>query len=1056
MSLVAWYPLNGNSKNYGAWGSALQPTESSVVYTDSGKIGKAMHTGSLTLSQSQMESWIGNTVSIAMWIYVKNDGSFSAGTPFFGYGNMTAPYNRKFSMFHYPNKNDFHCSWQNDSSDGTYWGCTYSNFFPTDTWTHLCLVQDGKNNKVYVYKNGSLYSESNVSGLSSMSITKAYGAPLRNSINYQLTNDIRIYNHALSKKEVREIYCHPIVSYDFNYNSLLYNRDNLYTGEAIYGKPSSSSYTITKKKTAEDGTYYNFKYDYDNTSGGNKWSAANWPVFAFTAGKYYKYSFEIRVNSYTSGAELNVYWGRISNDYGNSWETIASTTSTVGVWKKYEKIQIIPATVTQGSNTINSSPRLAFCQANEAGLHTVFDIDIRNCQIVEVDTATIADNSGYGNNGTTHGALLKTDQICRGDSSMYFEGTTSYCSFLNPKTDINKQDFSIAFAVRPSSSGKRNIYFGDYSLSGSSSVNIERNTSNQLRVYLGGSNASGDYSITNSTIPGNEWTHVVVTYSKELKTLKVYKNGANVYENTNVTSNQSKAIGTEWRLGRDSRSGTNAATAAETPLYGYMDYFNIYPVTLSSNDCEELYKTRVQIARDSSLFINHINEDGIERNAVFDYKMNMNINGIQEVDIKNKFDGNVYTEPDGSMWLRISHHANPASAVFGSGNDFANSVYVDSNRWFNAEVCNYLNSWELMIKQKATTGSELKYRWIQNKNPMSAAYADVAAASITKYYNIPEIDSKTLPKGYRGVRYIQSSGTQYINTEYAYTSEVTELYADIYITSNSSSQSLFGNEEAVKAGGRYFSGVLHGSNGSFALYLGSNSPVTSGISIPLNERHKLKLTTTSSKAYQLSINGTIVKSGTYSGSLNAKDNINLASNATATTIGHIFIFANHNTSNGTSNAAIQNVGGMRVYNFKIKENGKTVRDFIPCVRESDSVAGLYDIIEGKFYTTPTGSFSVGENALCSMHYSDFATGGLYKHGTNTYLCTNNGTSGNWWGAVGSWNQHGGGIPAWAGTIVTTGYCDLYVRIDNTAFTENESNFKSFNKGTVYSKNIIEY
>lgn len=64
-----------------------------------------------------------------MWIYTRDDGSYSAGVPFFGMSGMTAPNNRKFSMFHYSTKTNLHCSWQNDDSNSTYWSCHYTDFF---------------------------------------------------------------------------------------------------------------------------------------------------------------------------------------------------------------------------------------------------------------------------------------------------------------------------------------------------------------------------------------------------------------------------------------------------------------------------------------------------------------------------------------------------------------------------------------------------------------------------------------------------------------------------------------------------------------------------------------------------------------------------------------------------------------------------------------------------------------------------------------------------------------------------------------------------------------
>ncbi len=56
-------------------------------------------------------------------------------------------------------------------------------------------------------------------------------------------------------------------------------------------------------------------------------------------------------------------------------------------------------------------------------------------------------------------------------------------------------------------------------------------------------------------------------------------------------------------------------------------------------------------------------------------------------------------------------------------------------------------------------------------------------------------------------------------------------------------------------------------------------------------------------------------------------------------------------------------------------------------------------------------------------------GGIYYKNSSTYLCVNNGNSGNWMGAVGSWSAWSGGIPGW-GKAVTSGYLDLYLRVDN--------------------------
>lgn len=52
----------------------------------------------------------------------------------------------------------------------------------------------------------------------------------------------------------------------------------------------------------------------------------------------------------------------------------------------------------------------------------------------------------------------------------------------------------------------------------------------------------------------------------------------------------------------------------------------------------------------------------------------------------------------------------------------------------------------------------------------------------------------------------------------------------------------------------------------------------------------------------------------------------------------------------------------KVYSFKIYDNETLIRDFIPCYRKSDNVAGMYDIANNKFYTNAgTGDFIVGDD-----------------------------------------------------------------------------------------------
>ncbi len=75
-------------------------------------------------------------------------------------------------------------------------------------------------------------------------------------------------------------------------------------------------------------------------------------------------------------------------------------------------------------------------------------------------------------------------------------------------------------------------------------------------------------------------------------------------------------------------------------------------------------------------------------------------------------------------------------------------------------------------------------------------------------------------------------------------------------------------------------------------------------------------------------------------------------------INTLTIFARHLESTSTIIC-----GASKIYYFRLYDTGKPIFNFVPCYRKSDNVKGLYDIVEGKFYTNQvTGDdFIAGEN-----------------------------------------------------------------------------------------------
>ena len=324
-----------------------------------------------------------------------------------------------------------------------------------------------------------------------------------------------------------------------------------------------------------------------------------------------------------------------------------------------------------------------------------------------------------------------------------------------------------------------------------------------------------------------------------------------------------------------------------------------------------------------------------------------------------------------------------------------------------------------------------------------------------------------LPEGYTKLDYIQSTGTQWIDTGYYWQHENVKIEMNALITSNSASQSLFGNEEP-RSGGRYFAIVPHGSNGNFSFYTGEKGSVGSA-SVTVNKRFRMECFTTTAKSLTVKIDNTTRFTATYPGTIMTYSN----TTSTSANKGKVYIFTNHNSSNSTHTS--QRIGGMKLYSFKMWDNDVMVRNFIPC-RSNAGVVGLWDTVSKSFFTTPTGSFTAGTALIeTSVPYSgdyefmltypkksdimynrwiqsispnadhvtsvsgtgyraihtDFTnyTGPITRvvssYQTSTkYVCN---LTTNWWSPIGQYIIHQGGIPAADGIIQKE--TELWVRLD---------------------------
>ena len=186
----------------------------------------------------------------------------------------------------------------------------------------------------------------------------------------------------------------------------------------------------------------------------------------------------------------------------------------------------------------------------------------------------------------------------------------------------------------------------------------------------------------------------------------------------------------------------------------------------------------------------------------------------------------------------------------------------------------------------------------------------------------------SLPSGYTQLEYIQSSGTQYINTGFKPNQDTKIVVSVAFL--GSAGENVLGSRNSSSDATNRFGIITFGSSSKIGSFFGSTT--TQSISLD-SSIHNYTL----SKA-GLSVDGASY-GGTYTSSFSCMYPITL--------------FAWNNGSNGI----VKN--SSKIVDCKIFSGEVLVRNFIPCKNPS-GVIGLYDVIENKFYKNAgTGSFVAG-------------------------------------------------------------------------------------------------
>ena len=192
----------------------------------------------------------------------------------------------------------------------------------------------------------------------------------------------------------------------------------------------------------------------------------------------------------------------------------------------------------------------------------------------------------------------------------------------------------------------------------------------------------------------------------------------------------------------------------------------------------------------------------------------------------------------------------------------------------------------------------------------------------------------SLPSGFKKLEYIQSSGTQYIDTGFK-PNQDTRVVCEVggYSIADNSATNLFGARTSTSSSDQFSFNIAGSTNYRSDYY---NSRV--GYSTELSFSGKIHIDK-NKNVCSIESDGTTYTVTNTQGTFQTPFNL--------------FIFGENR------NGSVHTIPNVKLYYFKLYDNGVLIRDFIPC-KNASGVVGLWDDANSKFYTNAgTGVFTAG-------------------------------------------------------------------------------------------------
>lgn len=609
MALIAWYPLNGDTNDYS--GNNFHLSNSNNIHiSDNGKIGKTynfntgkplIYAGAIAPSNSEYENF-----TATAWIY-PTEYPTAHGNNIFSFGGNSVIRARL-----QPNKKMW-VLWGGNELTG------YSNMesvqtVPLNKWTHVAFRL--KNGKMSIYING--IKDSEVSSIKNIIMNlSSFLVGNYNAISTEAwkgcINDVRIYTHALTGKEVKELSQCKLFHYTLNEN--LEPRKNLCyqypPAKKIASTVGGVNYYGTEFGQDEIGTYF------VKQSTSYWWDGIGIDNIPMKTSSYYTVSFEILCEkSFSLAYDNNTTASNMTGNDAPRQEVTypyGLTYDTPGHWKKFASVCKLKP---EAENTKLHDSIAGYFPNNASMVGT--KVYYRNIMVEEKDRSgeyienekdiTLRNISDYADDLNI--ATSKTHNHPKFENDAYLfkshsQITTNF-NLTNNFIAMDSSQITVSAWLKPTVAPAATSYGlimgrADYQGFGLG-FSYHSDTSIKVNTYhrLSGGHTSTGYKPINI----NEWSHVVCVLDKTISKIITYINGVKVAEAPCSTGDGTLSNKTFYIGGTQYPQGDGPWAAYQ----GYIKDLRIYATALSDADIKLLYQPEISIDKASVVRCAEINE----------------------------------------------------------------------------------------------------------------------------------------------------------------------------------------------------------------------------------------------------------------------------------------------------------------------------------------------------------------------------------------------------------------------------------------------------------------